>query len=121
MLQRYSMGSESISPRTPGKLDFGKPSRAITRTCFLTDPRFNASAEVLRGEKFIQIDGDVRKGERVIFAAHTTAKVPQQFVVNLREAMIVNEFMARAAVRCRKSAEKTFSNISTRDLNRSRI
>ena len=60
-----------------------------------THPRFNASAEVLRGEQFVQIYRDVRKGEGVVFAAHATAKIPQQFVVNLREAMIINEFMAR--------------------------
>ena len=95
VLQRYSIGRESISPRTPGKLDFGKPSRAITRTCFRPDPRLNARAEVLRREQFVQVDGNVRQGERVIFAANAAAKIPQQPVVDLREAVIVNEFMAR--------------------------
>jgi hypothetical protein len=39
--------------------------------------RFDASAEVLRGEQFVQIDGNVGQRKRMILPADTTAKVSQ--------------------------------------------
>ena len=68
MLQRYSIGRESISPRTPGKLDSGETIERNHADVLSAQPRFDASAEILRGEKFVQIHRDVRKGERVVFA-----------------------------------------------------
>ena len=56
------------------------------------DARLDTSAEVLRGQQFVQIHRNVRKGEGVVFAAHATAKIPQQFVVDLREAVVIDEF-----------------------------
>ena len=59
----------------------------MTRICFR--PIFGSMprAEILRGQQFVQVDGDVRKSERVIFARHATAEVTQQLIVDLRKAV----------------------------------
>ena len=76
--------------------------------------RLNASAEVLRGEQFIQVDGDVRKGERVIFAADATAKIAQQLVVDLRKAVFVNEFMPGQAFDPEERREDVLEHLHSR-------
>ena len=93
MLHRYSMGSESISPRTPGKLDFREAVECDHADMLETDPRLNARAEVLRREKLIQVDRDIGQGERVIVAGNASTKVPKQAILDLREPVIVREFV----------------------------
>ena len=97
VLHRYSMGSESISPRMPGNSISGS-RRGRSRGCACARPGLNASAEVLRREKLVQVDRDIGQGERMIVAGDASAKVPKQRVVDLREPVIVGEFMPRQAL-----------------------
>ena len=108
-------------PEDAGKARFRETIEGNHADMLAADSWFNASAEVLRGQKLIQIDGNVRQREGVIFSRHATPEIAKQPVLNLREAVIVHELMPVQPRSMRKSAENTFSNISTRDLNRSRI
>ena len=75
------------------------------------DTRLNARAEVLCREKLIQIDRDIGQGERVIVAGNTSTKVPKQAIVDLREPVIVREFVPIQPLDAEQRREHVFEHL----------
>ena len=69
------------------------------------------AAEVLRREKLIQVDGDLGQGERVIVAGDASAKVSQQAIVDLREPVIVREFVPIQPLDAEQRREHVFEHL----------
>ena len=113
MLQRYSIGRESISPKMPGKLAFGKPSKASTRMCLRPISGFNTGTEVLAGEQVIQISRNVGQRERMIFAGNTPAQVSKKTIVNHREAMVIHKVMPSEPLRSKERPKDVFEHFHT--------
>ena len=84
---------------------------AIDAHMLPSDPRFDASVEVLAREKFIQITRNLRQRERMVFAAHATPQITQQAVMHLREAVIVGEGEALQPLRLKQLPEYVFEHI----------
>ena len=79
MLRRYSIGSESIWPRTGfwEAVQSDHPDRLAARA------RFDAGTEILSSEQLVQISGNVEQRKGMIIPADITAKVSQQLLVDM--------------------------------------
>ena len=91
-------------------LHLGKPSRAITRHVSVPGG-VRCRTEILCGEKVIQIYRNIGHGKRVIISRDASAKIAKQPIMDLGEAVIVQEPVPVKTFDPEESREHVFEHL----------
>ena len=111
MLQRYSMGRESISPRMPGKLDSGKTVESNYTNMLSVPPEVQCQR---RNPALRAVRSGIREcpaGQKGDLRRRRNGEGSAASVVDLRKAMIINEFMAVEAFDPKERRENVLKHL----------